>query len=144
MEAAGASGARPETARDPRSTSWKRAIDDVLGSLGVAAGARMRVLRLEARRARRLSVAALLSGVFAALMMLTAWFALVGAIVTWAVAAGFRWPWVLSAVAVACLLLGWLGVRSARAAAAAIRFDGTARALRPSATRSAPTTEASR
>lgn len=110
-------------------TTWKGVLDRASGGLGAAAAARLRVFRLEARRAMRLSTFALALGAIALLMLLTSWLALVGAIVAWAVLAGFQWPWVLLSVAVACLLLGWLGLRSARTSVGAINFDATARVL---------------
>lgn len=138
--ASGSTGIAPDPAggaADPRAveTSWRRAIDGALGGLGTAAAARLRVVRLEVRRALQASAAALVVGALALLMLLTAWFALVGAIVTWAVAAGFQWPWVLLALSVVCVLLGWMALRSARASLAAINFDASLRVLR----RPAPT-----
>ena len=121
----GAGAAHPRAVE----TTWRRAFDGVLGGLGNAASARLRVIRLEVRRALRASAAALVLCALALLMLLTAWFALIGAVVAAAVAAGLQWPWVLLAVAVVCVILGWLALRTARASLAAISFDGSVRVL---------------
>ena len=120
---------RASVGSGPRDTTWRRAIDDLTEGLGAAASARLRVVKLEAWRAMQVSMVALALAGAAILMMLTAWFALVGSIVTWAVSAGYRWPWVLLAVAVVCILLGWLGIRGARASLSDINFDATARIM---------------
>lgn len=143
METSGASGSaagagtRPGQAgpsADAPATTWRSVVDRTLAALGEAASARLRVLRVEAGRAVQVSVAAIVLVAVALLMLATAWFALVGAIISWAVLAGFQWHWVLLATAASCVLLGWLGIRSARASFSTIRFDATARTLRLSRT----------
>lgn len=109
---------------------WRAAIDGALGGLGAAAGARLGLLRLEARHALRVAAAAAIVALAAALLLLaTAWFALIAALVSWAVLAGFEWPWVLLAVSAACIVLGAIAVASARSSVARIRFDASTRAF---------------
>lgn len=133
---------RGEAGPTAEATTWKGVIDRALDGLAAAAGARLRVFRLEVQRAMQVSAAALVLGAVTLLLLLTAWFALVGAIVAWAVLAGFQWPWVLLTVAAVCVLLAWLGLRSARASFGAINFDATTRVLRRG--RAAGTGETSR
>jgi uncharacterized membrane protein YqjE len=114
-------------------TTWRGVIDRTIGGLGAAAGARLRVFRIETRHAMQVSLVAIVAFGLALLLLVTGWFALVGALVTWAVLAGFHWPWVLLALAAACVLLGWIALRSARASLGRISFDATARALHRSA-----------
>lgn len=150
METPGASGSASRTRSNPprggpasTPTTWRGVIDRTLLAAGDAASARLRVVRIEAGRAVQVSIAALVLAAAAVLMLVTAWFALVGAVISWAVLAGFPWPWVLLATAVACVLLGWLGIRSARASLSTIRFDATLRALRGSARGADPTSSGS-
>ncbi len=116
--------------------TWHGAIDRVLAGLAAAGRARLRVLRIEARQAVRASIAAAAMAAGALLMIVTAWFALLGAIVSWAVLAGYQWPWVLLCVMVACLGLAGLGFACARAWLSAINFDATARVLQRGQSRS--------
>jgi hypothetical protein len=117
---------------------WRAAIDGALHGLGAAAGARLGLLRLEARHALRVAVAAIVALAAALLLLATAWFALIAALVAWAVLAGFEWPWVLLAVSAACIVLGAIAVASARSSVARIRFDASTRAFGLSPLRAGP------
>lgn len=133
-------GSRPgqgEREDDPQGKTWRGVVGGVSVALRSAVDARVRLFRVESRRALQVAAGALALAAAALLMLATAWLSLVGAVIGWAVLAGFQWPWVLLAVGAACLLLGWLGMRSARALLATINFDATARALHPSPARPA-------
>jgi len=117
---------RPE----PGQESWRALIERALSDLQAAARTRIHLAGLESRRALQISAGAAVLAGLAGLLLVTAWFTLIAAVVAWAAFAGVRTDLALLVIAVLCALGGWLSLRGVRAAFARIRFDATLRALK--------------
>ncbi len=103
-----------------------------------AAAFRIALLGLEARRALLLGARSLVLAIVAALMLFTAWLSLLGALVLWAVQAGWSWALVLLALAVASVLSAVASAFSARSSLQRIHFDASWRAVRGTPSSEAP------
>ena len=131
-----AAAAAPARSSEPR--SWRVLLGQMLEHAHDAVASRMALLALEARRALFLGVRSLVLAVVGALMLFTAWLALLGALVLWAVQAGWSWPFVLVALAVAAVLSAVLSALAARSNLQRIHFDASWRALKGTPSSVAP------
>lgn len=115
-------------------TSFLQTVFDLLNELPGIVSDRVQLLTLELRRARQALGRIVLLGVAAALLALTAWFALWIGLLIAAMQFEYGWAWMLALILILNVGGAWLAVARIRRLAAFLALPATVRRLTVAAT----------
>jgi len=132
----GEAGLRPQPAAaagpDARTESLGASLRSLVQEAGSLAYEHLLLAALEAQRAGRNLIRMIIAGIFAAVLVVTAWLALVAAVAYWWVDKGASWGQAFVAMAVINLIVAALIGYWLRKMLGELMFDATLRSLRPS------------
>jgi len=104
-------------------------ISQIIDEVRAALAARLQLVELEAKRAALSAATMLAYAVGAALLAVTAWLILIGALIVGAASLGLPWPWAVAIAIALHAVAVFVLARAIRARVADLTFAATRRAL---------------